>query len=101
MRDLAGLPYTTTPTANRDRGDMSDVSVPGGSDGTPLRKDWISDLWYMFRALLHWVGLTPNDSVEGIVTGQFIPALRAFVRTRQTLDANTTFAAFKVDQDIY
>ncbi len=75
MKDLSTVPNIDSATGNRDRGVMRDDTTPGDGTGTPLREDYLQDIYYALRAVLNAAGNTPDESEEGVLASQFLDSL--------------------------
>ena len=83
MKIIANLPDTTAPTGPRPDGAIKDVSAPAAGDGTPIREDWLNDVYYALLTLMDTVGVSADDSDEEFEAGvgsQFLDAMRLFVQ---------------------
>jgi microcystin-dependent protein len=77
MKDISGLPNVDAPTANLINGVMNDVATPGDGTGTPVRVDWMSDLYYALIAVMNEASITADNTPEGATSSQFLDAVKA------------------------
>ncbi len=83
MKIISNLPDTTGATGPRPDGAIKDVSAPGAGDGTPVREDWLNDVYYALLATMEDGGVSADDSDEEFAAGvgsQFLTALLAITR---------------------
>lgn len=52
---------------------------PGETDGTPITKTVVDDLWGARQAIMAAAGLTPDDVQETVSASQFLEALRIII----------------------
>lgn len=79
MKNVSTVPGIGTPSSNRPYGPFGDDSTPGDGTGTAVRTDWMGDLYYALTGPMNDVGLTPDDSEEGVTTGQMRTMLEYFI----------------------
>lgn len=75
MKDISTVPGVDTATTNKPFGVPLDDSTPGDGLGMAIREDHYSDLYYSKIAVMNDVGLTPDNSEEGVTTSQFRDAI--------------------------
>ncbi len=83
MKIISNLPDTTAGIPARPDGAIKDVSAPGAGDGTPIREDWLNDVYYALLATMEDAGVSADDSDEEFAAGvgsQFLTALLAITR---------------------
>ncbi len=83
MKIISNLPDTTAGIPARPDGAIKDVSAPGAGDGTPIREDWLNDVYYALLATMEDGGVSADDSDEEFAAGvgsQFLTALLAITR---------------------
>ena len=80
MIDLSTVPNVDVATANLIYGEMVDVTTPGDGTGTPVRKDWQSDVIYALYAIMNDAGITANGVAEGATASQFKDAILRVAR---------------------
>lgn len=80
MIDISGLPNVDPATANLINGVLVDVTTPGDGTGTPVRKDWQSDLYYALIAIMNDAGIAADNSAEGATGSQFKDAILRIAR---------------------
>ena len=74
--------YSTLPNTSGSFPDVvaTDASGPGETDGTPLKKQVVDDLWGARQALMDAVGFTPNDTQESASASQHLDALKLLIQ---------------------
>lgn len=63
--------------ANYPQGEARDAAVLEDPSATPLRKDWVSDLWGYQQALAAAMGTVPDNQVDSAVASQQLSLMRA------------------------
>ena len=56
-------------------------SAPAATDGTPLERDWLNDLWGLLQKILDYGSVTPSGTPESITASQYWNVLYAMART--------------------
>jgi hypothetical protein len=79
MKDYADIANTTGAFPNVE---SQNATGPGETDGTPIIKDVIDDLWGARQALMDAAGLYPNDISESVGNSQFLDALDFIAKKR-------------------
>ncbi|MBP7735962.1 MAG: hypothetical protein KA369_08320 [Spirochaetes bacterium] len=101
MKDISTLPNIDTATANQDRGVMRDDITPGDEHGTPVRQDYMNDLYYGLRAIMAHAGLTPDGSVEGVTASQVRQAIDRLLNGWPTRSLNKSADYTILDTDYF
>jgi hypothetical protein len=76
MKNFSTVPGIGTPSTNRPYGPFGDDSTPGDGTGTAVRTDWVGDVAYAWIKLMNDSGLVPDNSEEGVTTGQALLAVQ-------------------------
>jgi hypothetical protein len=84
----AGYPY----------GKAKNRSSTESTDGTPLERDWVNDLWGLLQKALDYDGATPSGTPDNITTSQYWDALYTMART---IKASETLAIAANGQIIF
>jgi hypothetical protein len=79
MKDYALIDNTTGAFPNVE---AQNATGPGTTDGTPIIKEVVDDLWGARQALMIEAGLTPNGVTEASGASQFLDALDAVIAAR-------------------
>jgi hypothetical protein len=66
----------TTAPADYPYGKAQNESVAGASDGTPLEKAWVNDLWGFLQAVLAAAGITPSGTPDKVGASQYLQGLQ-------------------------
>lgn len=87
----AGYPY----------GKAKNRSAPAATDGTPLERDWLNDLWGLLQKILDYGSVTPSGTPDSITTSQYWNTLYAMARTIADSETLTVDANGLLDVDYY
>jgi hypothetical protein len=79
MKNFSTIPGIGTPSTNRPYGPFGDDATPGDGTGTAVRTDWVGDIAYAWIKLMNDSGLVPDDSAEGVTTGQALLAVQNMI----------------------
>jgi hypothetical protein len=70
------IPQTNSSTTDYPYGRLRDDQVAGDKTGTPVRADWLQNIYYAILSVLNKAGVTPNGVPETALASQFADAVR-------------------------
>lgn len=77
IKPAVKYPGKTAPASDAyPLGAARDITTPGDGTGTPLRADWINDIWGFLQALLAEGGVTASGVPDTAQASQYLTALQ-------------------------
>lgn len=61
-------------------GSARNKSTPTDTNGTPLERMWVNDIWGFQQALLNEAGIVPTNSPDRVGASQYLQAIQAIIR---------------------
>ena len=85
----------TTPTTEYPYGNLKDDTIEGAGDGSPIRRDYIQDLWSAHLEVVDRAGAVPDGTPETATSSQFADAIEGIIDDK--IDANLIDNAHMAD----
>jgi len=75
------------PNANYPDGAFRNRTSPTAQDGTYLEQDWLNTFWGFFTHMMNEAGITPDGSIDDVLSSQYFDALDAVMAAKITAGA--------------
>jgi hypothetical protein len=73
------IPQTNVPDINNDYGTFRNDGTPGDHTGTPLKAEWINDMYGALLSVVKEADITPSGTPDNTTTSQFLQALKLII----------------------